>query len=289
MLKQTFCHLQGIGVQTELRLWMAGITCWEQLAAAAPSDVPMPAGRLRLAQLGLEQSFKDFASRDPLPFYRNLPYDQQWRLFGDFRDLCVYLDIETTGLGGPWDHITTIALYDGRKISCYVHDDNILQFREDIERYGLVVTYNGKSFDLPFIRRNLHAPMEQAHIDLRYVLKSLGYRGGLKGCEKQLGLHRDDLDGIDGFCAVLLWQEFQRTWDRRVLETLLAYNVLDAVNLEPLMVTAYNAKLRDTPFHETHALELPRRPEMPYRLDGATLAGIRCRMAAPSGLRVDGR
>ena len=283
MLKNTFCHLQGIGVQTERKLWNAGITTWEQLAASSPSDVPMPPGRLRLARLGLDESFEQMGRRNPLHFHRTLPYDQQWRLFADFRDRTVYLDIETTGTGGPWDYITTIALYDGRGISCYVHDDNILQFREDIEQYGLVVTYNGKSFDLPFIRRSLHAPMEHAHIDLRYVLRSLGYRGGLKGCEKQMGIHRDELDGVDGLFAVFLWPDFQRTWDRRVLETLLSYNVQDAVNLEHLMVAAYNAKLHETPFHQTHLLDLPPRPDLPHLPDEGTLTRIRREMAAAYG------
>ncbi|MCU0572247.1 MAG: ribonuclease H-like domain-containing protein [Syntrophobacteraceae bacterium] len=278
MLKNTFCHLQGIGVRTERKLWNAGITTWEQLAASYPSDVPMPPGRLRLAQLGLDESFAQFERRNPLHFHRSLPYDQQWRLFGDFRDRTVYLDIETTGMGSSWDHITTIALYDGRGITCYVHDDNILQFREDIEQYGLVITYNGKSFDVPFIRRNLHVPMEHAHIDLRYVLKSLGYRGGLKGCEKQLGIHRDELDGVDGLFAVFLWRDFQRSRDRRALETLLSYNVLDAVNLEILMVAAYNAKLHDTPFHQAHLLGIPPRPDLPYLPDGETMERIRREM-----------
>jgi uncharacterized protein YprB with RNaseH-like and TPR domain len=275
MLKNTFCHLPGIGIQTERKLWGAGIASWEQMLTASPSDVPMPPGRLRLAQLHLEESFIQYERRNPLHFHRSLPSDQQWRLFADFRDLAVFLDIETTGMGGYWDHITTISLYDGRIISCYVHDDNLLQFREDIERYGLVITYNGKTFDLPFIRETLRSPMNHAHIDLRYVLKSLGYRGGLKGCEKQLGIGRENLDGVDGLFAVHLWHEYLRSRDRKVLDTLLAYNVLDVVNLEPLMVLAYNAKLRETPFADQHSLSAPARPHLPYMPDQATINKIR--------------
>lgn len=55
-----------------------------------------------------------------------------------------------------------------------------------------------------------------AHIDLRCILYSLGIRG--------------DLKDIDGFLAVLLWDEYQRTRDQKVLETLLAYNVQDTIN-----------------------------------------------------------
>lgn len=278
MLKNTFCHLPGIGIQTERRVWSAGISRWEQFLDAAPSDVPMQPGRFQLARMHLEESLVRLGEGTPAYFAGLLPSDQQWRLFAHFRDRAAYLDIETTGMGNPWDHITTIALYDGSSIACYVHDDNLLQFREDIDPRGLLVTYNGKTFDLPFIRRTLGVPMNQAHIDLRYVLRSLGYRGGLKGCEKQLGIDREELDGVDGLFAVHLWREYLDTWDRKALETLLAYNILDVVNLETLMVLAYNAKLRDTPFHETQRLDLPERPELPYRPHLETIHRIRDRM-----------
>jgi uncharacterized protein YprB with RNaseH-like and TPR domain len=121
--------------------------------------------------------------------------------------------------------------------------------------------------------------MNHAHIDLRFLLKSLGYTGGLKGCEKKLGLDRDELDGVDGFCAVLLWHDYEKNKNRKALETLLAYNILDAVNLETLMVTAYNLKLQETPFYELHHLPQPRLPQNPFDADKRTvdrILEIRC-------------
>jgi uncharacterized protein YprB with RNaseH-like and TPR domain len=103
--------------------------------------------------------------------------------------------------------------------------------------------------------------MDHVHIDLRYVLASLGYRGGLKGCERMLGIDRGDLEGIDGYFAVLLWDDFKRKGNQKALDTLLAYNTLDVVNLETLMVAAYNGKLTDTPFLLTHQLSTPSYPE----------------------------
>ena len=49
-----------------------------------------------------------------------------------------------------------------------------------------IVSYNGKSFDVPFIENYFGIQLSHAQIDLRYVLGSLGYIGGLKGCERQL-------------------------------------------------------------------------------------------------------
>ena len=121
----------------------------------------------------------------------------------------------------------------------------------------------------------MRTKLNHSHIDLRYVLRSLGYSGGLKGCEHQLGLDRGDLEGVDGFFAVLLWNEFQRSGDKRVLETLLAYNIEDAINLEMLMVMAYNLKLKETPFEVTHELELPVRPEIPFKPDMRVVENIK--------------
>ena len=89
------------------------------------------------------------------------------------------------------------------------------------------------------------------------MLKSVGFSGGLKGCERKAGIDRDELTGLDGYHAPILWQEFKDKRDEKALETLLAYNCQDTVNLETLMVMAYNLKLKDTPFHGIHDLPLP--------------------------------
>ena len=194
-----------------------------------------------------------------------MPSAQHWRLLPEFRDTLAYIDIETTGLSMPGDSITTIALYDGRQVRHYVNGQNLGQFVDDISDYRLIVTYNGKCFDVPFIKQYLGITMDQAHIDLRYVLRALGYSGGLKGCERQLGISRGELEGVDGFFAVLLWEHYKRTGDREALDTLLAYNVQDTVNLELLMVFAYNMYLRQTPFAGRYELSPPTSPVLPFR------------------------
>ena len=107
------------------------------------------------------------------------------------------------------------------------------------------------------------------------MLSSLGYRGGLKGCEKQLGMDRGDLSDIDGFFAVLLWDEYQKTGDPKALETLLSYIIQDTINLENLIVTAYNLKLKDTPFYETHMIADSPPQVNPYSTDLATVDRIK--------------
>jgi hypothetical protein len=273
MLTNTFCHIPTIGTGTEQRIWNAGVHNWESFQRAV--HLPLPAKKTDWAKAHLDESACQLQSGNLRYFYEHLPASQHWRLFPHFRESVAYLDIETTGLGLAGDHVTTIALYDGRTVRTYVHGQNLSDFADDVRAYSLLVTYNGKQFDVPFLRNSLGVSLNQAHIDLRFVLASLGYKGGLKECEHHLGLNRGDVDGIDGFFAVLLWQEYRRRRDPAALETLLAYNVEDVVNLEALLVLAYNLKLRETPFAGTHALTCPPRPRVPFTADLATVNRLR--------------
>jgi hypothetical protein len=128
------------------------------------------------------------------------------------------------------------------------------------------------------VRRNangVNIRLNHAQIDLRYVLYSLGYRGGLKRVEHQLGTDRGNLRDVDGFFAVLLWDEYLKTKNRQVLETLLAYNVQDTITLENLMVTAYNMKLKETPFFDNLLIEESTPPVNPLSADLATIDRIK--------------
>lgn len=268
MLRQTFCHVPGIGRKAEERLWGSGVLSWDDAGPAA-----LTLGPRRREQLAhhLEESRRHLADRNPDFFADTLPAGEHWRLFPEFRDSVAYVDIETTGLGGPGDHITTIALYDGRSIRHYVHGQNLADFARDIRDYRLLVTYNGKSFDLPMLRAAFGLSLDGAHIDLRHVLASLGYTGGLKGCERRLGLDRGDLASVDGYFAVLLWRDYRVRRNPQALETLLAYNIRDVVNLEALLVTAYNLKVAQTPFASSVSLALPPPPPEPFRAHAPTI------------------
>jgi len=273
MLTNTFIHIQGVGAITEKRLWESGIRDWGSMNNEI--SIPLSAGRMYLLDKGIEESLDHLHRCNPSYFSKLLPSNQCWRLFPEFRDSMVYLDIETTGLDRYFNDITTIALYDGESIQTYVQGQNLEDFIEDIQRYKVIVSYNGKSFDIPFIEHRFDIRLDHAHIDLRYILHSLGFKGGLKGCERKMGMDRGDLSDIDGFFAVLLWDEYQRTGDKKSLDTLLAYNIQDTINLENLMVTTYNLKLKDTPFYETHLIEDPILPENPFRADLVTVDKIK--------------
>jgi uncharacterized protein YprB with RNaseH-like and TPR domain len=274
MLIHTFCHIPRIGTRAEHRLWNAGIHTWDDLASAG---APLLSGtRAAGAEIErfVDESHAALMAADPLYFARLLPGHLHWRLYPDFQDSVAFLDIETTGTNHHHDHVTTIALYDGRHTRFYVHGHNLHEFPGDLERYKVLVTYNGKQFDVPYLERAFGINVPQVHIDLRFILASLGYSGGLKGCEKQLGIDRGDLDGVNGYFAVLLWREFRKTGNTRALETLLAYNIADTVNLAQLMIAAYNQKLADTPFDSHRRLPPVDSPPSPFTPDVDVLAKL---------------
>ncbi len=273
MLTHTFCHIPGIGLKAEMKLWAKGVNCWDDaLSMSLTEDSSYRSVLLKTRVLESRNSLKNY---DPNYFADSLPTGELWRLFGDFQDSVAYLDIETCPTRRSGDGITTVSMYDGKKVFNYVRGRNLEQFAADIQKYKVIVTYNGKCFDIPVLEKSFKMKINQAHIDLRHLLRSLGYSGGLKGCEKKLGIDRRELDGVDGYFAVLLWYDYRKTNSSKALETLLAYNTLDAVNLHPLMVKAYNLKLQETPFYEEHCIESPQPVENPFEPDLNTLDRIR--------------
>jgi len=273
MLTNTFVHIQGVGVKTEQKLWESGFTDWDCISQGALHGLIKK--RNGFLHAGIEESIKNLDDNNPVYFGSRLQSGQAWRMFPEFRSSIAYVDIETTGLDRGCDEITTIALFDGRSIRTYVQGENLSRFADDIRDYRVLVTYNGKSFDVPFMERYFNSRLNHAQIDLRYILKSLGFSGGLKSCERQLGMSRGDLSEVDGFLAVYLWDRYKRKGDLKALESLLAYNVQDTINLERLIVTAYNMEIRNTPFAADKRLPDVVLPENPFRVDLRTVDAVR--------------
>lgn len=112
---------------------------------------------------------------------------------------------------------------------------------DELAQYDLLVTFNGASFDLPVLLATFQdLPLNQPHIDICCLGRQLGYRGGLKAIERQLGIQRSsELQGMSGDDAVRLWNRWRHTRDEGARARLLAYNEADCVNLQPLADTFY--------------------------------------------------
>ncbi len=238
MLENTFIHLPGHGPNRERKLWEHGIKTWDDyLENFAQSRYHNEyCKRVASSKYALKCNDSGF-------FADCLPPKETWRAFPHF-DKIAYLDIETTGLGKGTDYITVIGLFDGRETKSYVCGQNLEEFQNDIGDYEMVVTFNGAIFDLPFIRREMqNIKLPKLHSDLRFVLSSLGVNGGLKKIEQQFGMEReDDLKGLNGYDAVLLWKRYKKENDENALDKLVRYNAADIANLKKLMEWAYKEK-----------------------------------------------
>jgi len=265
-LENLLSYLPGIGKKTEKNLRDHGINTWNDILSL-PSTPYLNQKRLD----SLKEVIRDYKkqlSKDPVNFIeKTFKQKDKFVLFDDFKDSVAYFDIETTGLSPFSSYTTTVAVWDGSKIKTFVRDENLDEFQGYIDQYKLLVSFYGSCFDAPFLTQEQQIDFSKhLHIDLCFVLRSLGYSGGLKNIEIKFGINRGELAGFDGAMAVQLWHKYKSTNDRDYLETLLAYNVEDVINLEYLMHQAWNIG------REQYQLNLPkielkqRNFENPYKV-----------------------
>jgi uncharacterized protein YprB with RNaseH-like and TPR domain len=241
MIQATFVLLKGIGESTERRLWESGIGDWAafrtscSLPGIAPERKILYDRELATAAAHLQQGNARYFSR------RLKPRDH-WRLFDAFGPRAAFLDIETTGGPPASGEVTVVGLYAHGVMTTLVRDSSLTEerLRHELRRYDLLVTFCGSIFDLPYLRAKFPSlVLDQPHIDLCFAARRIGLRGGLKRVESLLGIERPrDLQGVDGWDAVRLWQAW-RQGSREALDLLLRYNEADTRNLLPLARLVY--------------------------------------------------
>lgn len=185
----------------------------------------------------------EIRSADPL--FRGADWDARRALF---------LDTETTGLNGG---AGTVAFEigvgylseQGMVIRQYVMRDYceeaamLAEIAELIGRFDTIVTFNGKSFDLPLlesrmIMARIRLPVTQMpHLDLLHAARRV-YRLRLKRCnlasleEAVLGLRRED--DLPGAQVPQRYFDYIRTKDFSLLEDVLRHNLEDVRSLASL-------------------------------------------------------
>lgn len=240
MIESTFCFLPGIGPRSERQFWREGITNWAEFISQA-SIRGIGATRKALYDDALSHAQDHRAKEDARYFGVTLHQRDHWRLYEWLRSRALYLDIETDSFG----EITVVGLYGRGQFTPLVRGESLDYRRlcDKIAQYDLLVTFCGATFDLPMLLASYPGlPLDQPHIDLCFLGRQLGYRGGLKAIEAQVGINRSStVDGLNGSDAVLLWNRWRHRRDTDARERLLAYNQADCVNLEPLADLFYSS------------------------------------------------
>ncbi|MEZ0326646.1 MAG: ribonuclease H-like domain-containing protein [Fimbriimonas sp.] len=225
-----------MGPQTERSLWKQGCANWDDYLSAKRAFSCGSASKDAFRKT-IEKSRDALAFGEHQFFARKLKQKYAWRAWPEFKDSCVYLDIETDG----GSDITVIGLYDSKGFTALVKGEDLGNFPDLISHYSMIVTFFGTGFDIPVLQKTFKSfHFDQIHVDLCPMLRSLGYRGGLKSLEKQFNIQRDpSVDGLNGYDAVKLWRRYRNLRDDRAMEKLIAYNRADVVNLQALMVKAF--------------------------------------------------
>lgn len=234
MITSSFIFLERVGDQLEQNIWKNGIYDWSSFLNKSGIK-----GISRHRKLYYDRKLlnarKALYNLDSGYFLGLLPQSETWRLYDFFREDAIFLDIETNGLGKASD-ITVIGIYDGINTKTMIKginlDFNIL--KKELEKYKLIVTFNGASFDLPFIEKiypNLLPKIP--NFDVKSVTHRLGLKGGLKNIEKSLGIKRSNtVDKFYGGDALTLWRMYRATGDEHYLNLLVEYNEYDIINLK---------------------------------------------------------
>ncbi|MBI3036955.1 ribonuclease H-like domain-containing protein [Candidatus Woesearchaeota archaeon] len=246
MIQSSFIFLEKITAARERKLWQQGILSWDDflkterirgISTAAKKYYDRKIIEAR-KQLYLENS-NYFASL--------MPQAEHWRLYEFFKEEAVYIDIETDGLSDNND-VTLVGLFDGFDTKTMIRRVNLdwQRLRKELEKYRIVVTFNGSVFDLPFMERRYGKVLPKVpHVDLRFCCSRIGLTGGLKKIEKELNIHRGNsiVEGLYGGDAAQLYRMWRGSGDDYYLQLLVEYNEEDVINLKRIAEYAY-AKLK---------------------------------------------
>ncbi|MCM2325333.1 MAG: ribonuclease H-like domain-containing protein [Candidatus Woesearchaeota archaeon] len=251
MIRSTFLFLPKIKQKKERSLWDRGIRTWDDFLSHEIKGIS------KKRKLAYDEEIK-IAKRalfenDSGYFKDRLPGTETWRLYDYFREEAVFLDIEASGSSRAGSYLTVIGLFDGIDTKTMVKDMNldVQALQKELMRYKLLITFNGSSFDIPFLEKKYPRLIPDIpHIDIRHLCARIGLKGGLKDIEKQLGISRDNevVKRMYGGDPIKLWRMYKGSRDPYYLELLVEYNEEDVINLKRI-IDSIMPRLKKLYFH----------------------------------------
>lgn len=221
LLDCSLCMLDGISPAAECALHRRGSFLQKQVVAAADSLFsPRKAAQVR-SSFEMIQKARDPRLIDCL--VNTLPCGYRVRALHDFFEKAAFIDIETTGLENVAS-ITCISVLINGKMSTFVQGINLYDFLDTWQKCALIVSFNGKKFDLPRILRAFHLSTVPVHIDLIDEAAHFGIRGGLKKLSPCLEFQWQADANMNGEEASKLFKEYLISRNPEQLAKIIAYN-----------------------------------------------------------------
>ncbi|MFC1731805.1 ribonuclease H-like domain-containing protein [candidate division KSB1 bacterium] len=164
----------------------------------------------------------------------------------------LFLDIETCGLTANPLFLIGVAYFSSSDFILlqmfardYDEERPLLSFfSRFIAGYDLIVTYNGRSFDLPFIRtrayeNRIHLNTEKQHLDLLFEVRRL-WKAELPDCKLQTVeqhiLEQTRSGDIPGSEIPRVYHDYVQTRNIAAVQTILKHNILDVVSLIRIII-----------------------------------------------------
>lgn len=228
LFEQSFCQLDGITPNTEILLRDRGILTLSQLFQEADYHFSARhAWRIRQSIQTLDLAY----ALGILDVIANaFPCGHRVRLLHDFFSHALFLDVETSGMG-PKAKITCISTWRNGIMSTFIEGFNLNDFLKEWASAKLIVTFNGKRFDIPMLVHKFGFSAIPAQVDLMDEARHFGYKGGLKAIEPQIGFSRNQELCPNGALAISLWEEYTQTGNQAFLDELVSYNQEDVRSL----------------------------------------------------------
>lgn len=162
----------------------------------------------------------------------------------------LFFDIETTGLSSELSALTVIGCCSpDETVTQWFNEDGLsqkeilLSFFDFIKDYDTLISFNGKTFDLPFLdakAKQFHLPnplKSMKHIDLYYLLKP--YRNLFptkrfrqKDLEDFISFRR--LDRLSGKAVIKTYQNWIQSKNSALKDQILLHNKEDVLGLSAL-------------------------------------------------------
>lgn len=227
--------MERIGDKLEKNIWNDGVYDWNSFLERSKIK-GLSMHRKVYYNRKILSARKALYNFDSSYFLDLLPQSEMWRLYDFFKEDAIFLDIETTGLSKDFDDITLLGLYNGFNTKIMVKGINLdyNALKKELQKYKLIVTFNGAVFDLPFIEKIYPGLLPTIpNFDVRAITNRLGLIGGLKNIEKALTIKRShNVEKFYGGDALTLWKMYRATGDEYYLNLLIEYNEYDIINLK---------------------------------------------------------